>query len=115
MTNTSIIEIEDRKGYSWISFPSSINRDNIRQISNRIETEIEGKQARVVFDLSSIKAADSTVINLIVNTRNIIEETKGILSLVNLTKECLNLFQAINLDKILTIYKSEEQLFGKKD
>ena len=110
MANTSIIEIEERKGYLWISFPSSINRDNVIQIQNRIETEIEGKQIHVAFDLSTVKAADSTVINLIVNSRNKIEEGKGTLSLVNLTKECQNLFQAINLDKILKMYKSEKDL-----
>ena len=115
MTNTTLVEIEERKGYLWISFPSSINRDNVIQIRNRIESEIEGKQEKVVLDLSSVKAADSIVINLIVNTRNKIEELKGTLSLVNLTKNCLNLFNAINLDKVLTIYQNEEELFAKNE
>lgn len=110
MANTSIIEIEERKGYLWISFPSAINRENVTQIRNRIETEIEGKEAKVIMDLSSIKAPDSTVINLIVNIRNKLEETKGTLGLVNLSKNCLNLFQAINLDKVLSIYKGEDDI-----
>ena len=110
MTDTSIIEVQERKGYIWISFPGSINRENVKQIQSRIETEIKGRQARVVFDLSGIKAPDSTVINFIVNTRNKIREEEGTLSLTNLTKDFKNLLQTINLDKILTIYRSEEEI-----
>lgn len=110
MNDNNELKIEDRQGYLWISFPDSIKRENILKIQNRIETEIEGKKVRAVIDLSNVKAADSIVINLIVSTRNKIKESKGTLSLVNLSNNCFTLFQTINLDKIVKIYKIENEI-----
>ena len=110
MTDTSILKIEDRKEYLWISLPSTINRDNILQIRIRIEMFLTEEHTRVVLDLSNIKAAGSIIINLILDIRQIITKLKGTLQLVNLTKDCLRMFQSINLDKVLKIYTSVDDI-----
>ena len=110
MTDTTNLNIEDRKGYLWISFPGLINRDNILQIHRRIESLLTEEHIRVVLDLSNIKIAGSIIINLIMDIRQILTSLKGTLQLVNLTKECLILFKSINLDKVLKIYENEDEI-----
>ena len=110
MTDTNDLKVEDRKGYLWIYLPGAINRDNILQIRIRIEMLLTEEHTGVVLDLSNIKVAGSIIINLIMDIRQIITSLKGTLHLVNLTKECSRLFQSINLDKVIKIYKSEDEI-----
>ena len=110
MTDTNDLKAEERKGYLWICLPGAINRDNILQIRIRIEMLLTEEHTRVVLDLSNIKVAGSIIINLIMDIRKVITSLKGTLHLVNLTKECLRLFQSINLDKVIKIYKSEDEI-----
>lgn len=110
MTDINTLEIEERSGYLWICLPGTLNRDNIIQVQRRIEALLTEKQIKVVLDLSNIKIAGSIVINLILDIRKIIMGLKGTLQIVNLTRDCLNLFKSINLDKVLNICKSEKEL-----
>lgn len=110
MTDVNTLEIEEKNGYLWICLPGTLNRDNILQIQRRIEALITEEQLKVVLDLSNIKMAGSIVINLIMDIRKIIKGLKGTLHIVNLTRDCFNLFKSINLDKVLNICKSEKEL-----
>lgn len=110
MEEATHLKIENKKGYLWISFPISIGRENILQIRNRIESVLTEKSSRVVLDLSSIDIIGSIVIDLIMLANKIITNSKGSICLVNLSKTCLNQFQTMNLDKVMTIYKSEDEI-----
>ena len=110
MTDVNTLMIDERDGALWILLPGTLNRDNIIRIQRRIEALLTEDQMKVVLDLSNIKIAGSIVINLIMDIRKILTELKGTLQIVNLTRECLILFKSINLDKVLDICKSEDDL-----
>ena len=110
MTGNTNLKIEKKKSHLWITFPSTINRENILQIQNRIEDSLKGKHKRVALDLKGIDAAGSIVINLIMDVRQAITKQKGTLSLVNLSKDCIKLFRSMNLDKVLAIYDDEREI-----
>ena len=110
MTEANTVMIDERNGALWILLPGTLNRDNIIQIQRRIEALITDEQMNVVLDLSNIKIAGSIVINLLMDIRKIITGLKGTLQIVNLTRDCLSLFKSINLDKVLNICKSEDEI-----
>jgi anti-anti-sigma factor len=110
MTDANTVMIDERDGALWILLPGTLNRDNIMQIQRRIEALLTEEQMKVVLDLSNIKIAGSIVINLLLDIRKIITELKGTLYIVNLTRECLSMFKSINLDKVLNICKSEDEV-----
>ena len=110
MTENTILKIENKKGYLWISFPNSIGSENIITIQNKIEAVITNKSAHVALDFSNIEIAGSIVIDLILAIRKILSETERFLCLVNVPKTCLKQFQAMNLDKVVTIYESEDEI-----
>ena len=110
MTDADMIEVEERKGHLRVTLPGKLNMDNIVKIRNRIEMLLTKEHTRLVLDLSNIKAAGSIVINLIMDIRQIITSLKGTLWLVNLNEECYKTFKLINLDKVLKIFKREDDL-----
>ena len=110
MTDANTLMIDERNGSLWILLPGTLNRDNIIQIQRRIEALLTKEQIKVVLDLSNIKIAGSIVINLLMDIRKIIKELQGTLQIVNLSRDCLSLFKSINLDKVLNICKSEDEI-----
>ena len=110
MTDANSLEIEERKGSLKITLPGKLDMDNITQIRIRIEMLLTEKHTKLVLDLSNIKAVGSIVINLIMDIRQIITSLKGTLWLVNLNKDCYTMFKSINLDKVLKIFKSEDEI-----
>lgn len=110
MTEITDLKIENKKGYLWISFPNSIGRENILPIQNRIEAILTDESAHVALDFSNIDIAGSIVIDLVMLIRKILSESKGFLCLVNVSKTCLKQFHTMNLDKVVTIYESENEI-----
>ena len=110
MTDADLLDVEERKGSLRITLPGKLNMDNITQIRIRIEMLLTKEHTRLVLDLSNIKAAGSIVINLIMDIRQIITRLKGTLWLVNLTEDCYTMFKSINLDKVLKMFKSEDEI-----
>lgn len=112
MPDDDIVKVKQRKGYLWITLPDTINQSNIIQIRLKMKTVITKENRSVVLDLSNIKSAGSIIINLLMDTRQTVVSLQGTLSLVNLTKECFSLFSSIKLDKVLNIYKSEDEIIS---
>ena len=110
MTDATNLKVENRKGYIWISFPNSISRENILQIQNRIESTLTDESSHVALDLANIDILGSIVIDLIMSVNRIITNLKGSICVVNVSKACLKQFQTMNLDKVVTIYESEEEI-----
>ena len=115
MEDNTNLKIENKKGYLWVSFPKSIVRENILQIRNRVESILTKQPARVVLDLENIDIVGSIVIDLIMLVNKIISGSKGSIHLVNVSETCFSQFQTVNLDKVVTIYRSEDEIQDLKN
>jgi len=111
MTKIQGLNFKQRKGYMWITLPSSITMENYIQIRDRIEIRmVDTKADKVAIDLSNTDSIHSLLIGLILHSRKIVKQKLGTFCLVNTSKRCLEKLQALFLDKIMPIYESEEEI-----
>ena len=115
MATSLKLTFENKKGYRWITLPDSINKENFMVIRERIESDLGGgTKKKVTFDLSNMEMVNSTAIDLIMKFRNSVVHCGGEFCVVNITEKCIMQLRSVNLDKILTIYRSEKEMPSKR-
>ena len=112
MTPASDFYSEKKGGYTLVRLPGRVTRENISQIENRIETIVAENKANIVLDLSTTRDIFSIFITLIMQIKNQVSGVEGKLYLVKINESCLAQLKSMNLDKVLSIYESEEDVKG---
>ncbi len=104
------LQIENRRGYLWITMPKSITATNLLSIQEKIESHISDSSERVVIDLVNMDTVNSVLASLIINIRNRIVDSDGLIGLVNVSKKCMVKLQLMQLDRVLTVYEDENEI-----
>ena len=110
MTEVPGLQIQKMKGCVWVTLPKDVNMKNEQQIQSRIESELTGKPGKVVLDLKNNDKIYSVTIGIIMHLRMRIVESGGSLFLANVSPNCLNKLQQLQLNKVLKNYENEEEL-----
>jgi anti-anti-sigma factor len=103
------IKIGNRHGYLWVVLPDAINMNNCREIESAIETDFNGKEYRVVLDLSETVNVFSSCLGLMIRIRKVVHEKNGVVCLVNVSERIRNLLVTINLDKVFPVYATDTE------
>lgn len=107
MTQPIPVKIENKVDYIWVTLPRTLNMDNYTQVEERINSNVQGKNLKVVMDLIKIQYLYSSGIGLLIRIRNNIVKNKGSLWLVNVNEKCIDNLNSMKLDKIFTIYSTD--------
>lgn len=75
----------------------------VRSLQQRMKTEINREVTEVIFDFANVNHIDSSGIRLLIATYNTITKKSGAVRLVHLSKDNLQLFQSIRLDKLFNV------------
>lgn len=107
MTQPIPVKIENKVDYIWVTLPRTLNMDNYTQVEERINSNVQGKNLKVVIDLIDIQYLYSSGIGLLIRLRNNIAKNNGSLWLVNVNEKCKDNLTSMKLDKIFTIYSTD--------
>lgn len=110
MTLSSTLQIEERKGYLWITLPTGITVTNLLPNQEKIESHLPDNTARVVINLVNIDNINSVIASLIINVRNHVVDSGGSIGLINVSEKCRSKLDMMQLDRVLTIYKDESDI-----
>ena len=110
MAKTFNPSIEERLGSLWITFKDQIDMDNYKTIEDSITQIIqESDLQKVVIDLSKTTALFSSGLGVIMRMHLLAKENNKEIFIVNASDRMLEGLEAMNLDKVLTIYSTTEK------
>lgn len=122
MSSKNELVIEQRSGCLWITLPDAITMYDNKGVEQRIAQELRDRKDHVVLDFSNTRAVYSSGLGLMIRIRRFVTERGGMLSLVNVAQPVHDMFSALKIDKVFTIYAtdvefdiSREDFPGKKD
>ena len=102
--------IEKKEGYILIKLPHTLNQENILDIEEEIDSSLTGYRDTIAIDLSECSNIFSMLITLIMHIRKKVMDEGGSLCLVNVSLSGQQQLKAMNLDIILPMYDSEEEI-----
>ncbi len=101
-------QIENKKDHLRVTLPDSVTMRNLLQIQNRIEDRLSGSFKNVVLDLSNIIGIYSILVGLILKIKNMAIKSGSSFYLVNVSKQCLEQIESMELDETFNIFKDEK-------
>jgi len=107
MSEKDTLTIEERSGYLWISLPDSITMYNNREIEQEIGKMLHDTKEQVVLDFTHTETIYSSGLGLMIRVRRFVTERGGTLSLVNVSESIFDMFVALNINKVFTIYATD--------
>ena len=94
----------DREGSTAVVAPAgNIVSSNVAEMRVRLKGLMEEKCSAVTVDLEGVEIVDSTGIGLIIAVHNSLRKTGGTLSVINASKDLLDLFKAMRLDQHFSV------------
>ncbi len=84
-----------------IKLAGEIDLYNVYTIKDQVKEKLKESPSNLSVDVSEINYLDSSGIGMLVELKRMVEETGKIYRLRNIPPNILQLFKAINLDKIL--------------
>jgi anti-anti-sigma factor len=107
MSNQNELTIEERSGCLWITLPDSITMYDNRELEQRISRQLRDRKDHVVLDFSNTRAVYSSGLGLMIRLRRFVTERGGTLSLVNVAPAVHDMFTALKIDKVFTMYPTD--------
>lgn len=104
-----MLQVLHRKEAIWIVPLVEISRENHAIFERQIEWALSGLADCVVLDFSKIDYMHSTSITLLIRLQRQIIGKGGSFYIVNISRSCRRILEAIRLDKVFAIFDSEEQ------
>jgi len=92
---TYSIESDDRQ--IRVVIKGDLTAAGIPELQTALKQELDRGAREVIFDLAETAMLDSSGIGLLIATRNSIARTQGILSVLNVSPDILQLFQSMRL------------------
>jgi anti-anti-sigma factor len=109
MEQTSVFKICEKDGFIWITLPDAINMNNYLDLEKAIYDNISQQCPKVVVDLCNTKNLYSSGLGLLIRLRKYINEKKGLLFLVNVSKKIFDLLEAVHLERLFNCYATETE------
>jgi anti-anti-sigma factor len=106
MNSSVSLSVEHKMGCLWITLPDAISMYNSRELEKSISGNLDDGGI-VVLDFSRTRNLFSSGLGLIIRIRKSVSENNGILNLVNVNEKLRDMFTALNLNKVLTIYATD--------
>jgi anti-anti-sigma factor len=107
MNNQNDLLIEQRSGCLWITLPDAITMYDNRDVEQRIGQQLNERKDHVVLDFSQTRSIYSSGLGLMIRIRRFITERGGTLSLVNVSQKVHEMFTALKIDKVFTMYATD--------
>jgi len=121
MKSTGSVAITRKNGFFWIVMPDSITMDNYVRIEEDIATAVSEPNNKVVLDMAATRNLFSSGLGLLIRLKKRLDEKKCLLFLVNVSHRIQDIFTAVHLDKLFTVYAtdvefeiSQEEILEKK-
>lgn len=115
MTNKNELIIEERGEYLWITLPDAITMYDNRLIEQDIGNRLRDRKDNVILDFSHTRAVYSSGLGLMIRIRRFVTERGGTLSLVNVSERLLDMFKALNIEKVFNIYHTDVEFEISQD
>ncbi|MBN1577912.1 MAG: STAS domain-containing protein [Chitinispirillaceae bacterium] len=115
MNSKDELKIEERPGYLWVTLPDAITMYDNKEIEQKIGNRLRDRKDHVVLDFSHTHAVYSSGLGLMIRIRRFVTERNGTISLVNVPESVLNMFTALNLDKVFHLYKTDVEFEISQD
>ncbi len=113
MNNRVLPRFKEKRDYLWITLPDFIDTRNVLTLQNLIESEmLIHPSCNVALDLSNLAMVTSTTVDVIMFFRNMVMEAGGHFCLVNLSQMIVMQLISVNVDRVVTLYESEEDMSG---
>ena len=115
MTNNTELKIEERASYLWITLPDAITMYDNKEIEQKIGTRLRDRKDHVVLDFSHTRSVYSSGLGLMIRIRRFVTEREGTLSLVNVSEQLYEMFRALNIEKVFSIYTTDVEFEISQD
>ena len=115
MTNRNELIVEERGEYLWITLPDAITMYDNKSIEQQIGNRLRDRKDNVILDFSHTRAVYSSGLGLMIRIRRFVTERKGTLSLVNVSEQLLDMFRALNIEKVFNIYPTDVEFEISQD
>ena len=115
MTNKNELTIEERGEYLWITLPDAITMYDNKSIEQQIGNRLRDRKDNVILDFSHTRAVYSSGLGLMIRIRRFVTEREGTLSLVNVSERLLDMFRALNIEKVFNIYPTDVEFEISQD
>ena len=86
-----------------ISPEGSLSGENVKAMSAQVEAALKGNVSRVIIDLSKVDICDSVCIAQLMYLDGVAKNSNKILAITSNKNDILDLFKAMNLDKLFEI------------
>jgi anti-anti-sigma factor len=119
MNESGTVQIEERRGCTWIVLPDAVTIDSYSSIEEEVGRVLVGKNIRVVVDLSKTNDLFSSGLGLIILIRKKTLALDGTIFLVNFSRKIRSVLEAVRLDKVFALYATDvefeisQEQFGK--
>ncbi len=114
MGKTTGLSVRKKNGFVWIRLPDSINMDNYVKIEEEMSVALDGTP-RVVLDMVNTANLYSSGLGLLIRLRTRIAERNGVLFLVNVSRKISAMLEAVNLERLFTIYATDVEFEISQD
>ncbi|MFP4521721.1 MAG: STAS domain-containing protein [Fibrobacterota bacterium] len=110
------LAVREQKGCKIIDIDGKIDRlrDSIT-LKSFVNTLLEEENYRIVLNLSKVSYMDSGALNVLVYCRNVIHRKDGILVIVEPNEYVFDVLKVVGIEKIIRIYKTEEEFLSGLD
>ena len=101
-----------KKGdYFFLEFPEDILAEYDEELDQILKTTIDLKKFHIVLDLKNTKFLSSLTLRIIIKYQKAVQAAEKSLFIINPDSEIISLLETTNIDKILKIFDSEEEMF----
>jgi anti-anti-sigma factor len=107
MSSQNELIIEERSGRLWITLPDAITMYDNKEVEQRIGKRLRDRKDHVILDFSHTRAVYSSGLGLMIRIRRFVTERGGTLSLVNVSEPVQELFSALKIDRVFTIFSTD--------
>jgi anti-anti-sigma factor len=107
MSSKNELTLEERSGCLWITLPDAITMYDNKDVEQRIAKQLRDRNDHVVLDFSNTRAVYSSGLGLMIRIRRFVTERGGMLSLVNVAQPIHEMFSALKIDKVFTLYATD--------
>lgn len=91
-----------------IGIESNLSTENAGEFRRVLNELIETPGAKIILDFKDVTAIPSLCIGIIANTYRELQAKNGILKIVNLAKPLKEIFETVNLTKLIEVFDTTD-------
>ena len=107
------VGIEEKGFYALLPLPKKLDLDTVSSVRTQINKTIAADYRHFVIDFKDTDFVSSVGIGTLLNLYKTLKGLKGELYFLNVSPELHNLFDEVNINKVITEYESLEEIEAK--